>query len=143
MYRLLFVSLLIFIFLPTTSFAQSKDEMAVRHLLHEQTIAWNAGDVDGFMKGYWQNDSLLFIGKNGPKYGYQTTLDNYKTSYPDAATMGKLRFTLLHVNRLSPGYFFVTGQWHLTRKMGDVQGHFTLLVKKFGDRWFIVSDHSS
>src|SRR6266481_3562502 len=45
--------------------AQSTDEIAIRKILDDQTVAWNHGDVDGFMKGYWQNDSLMFIGKNG------------------------------------------------------------------------------
>jgi len=35
------------------------------------------------------------------------------------------------------------GKWHLTRSIGDVGGHFTLLFKKVKNRWVIVADHSS
>jgi ketosteroid isomerase-like protein len=123
--------------------AQSKDEQAIRSLIEEQRLAWNTGDKEKFMQTYWQSDSLMFIGKSGVTYGWQKTLDNYKKGYPDTAAMGKLDFDLLEVKRLSVMYFFVVGKWHLTRSIGDVGGHFTLLFKKVKNRWVIVADHSS
>lgn len=123
--------------------AQSSDEKYIRQLLKEQTESWNNNDLDGFMKGYWNNDSLLFVGKSGPNYGYQTTLSNYKKNYPDAAAMGTLRFDILQMKRLSVMYYFVLGKFYLDRTIGDAQGHFTLLFKKIKGKWVIVSDHSS
>jgi hypothetical protein len=84
--------LLFAFFLLTTSlaFSQSKDESAIRKILADQTAAWNRGDIDGFMKGYWESDSLMFIGKSGVTYGWSNTLKNYKKNYPDTAAMGKL-----------------------------------------------------
>jgi hypothetical protein len=73
--------------------------------LAQQTSAWNNGKLDDFMNGYWQSDSLMFIGKSGITYGWQKTLDNYKKVYPDTASMGKLNFDLLSVKRLSDNYF--------------------------------------
>ncbi len=127
--------------LPAT--AQSKDEQTIRTLIEEQRLAWNTGDKEKFMQTYWQSDSLMFIGKSGVTYGWQKTLDNYKKGYPDTAAMGKLDFDLLEVKRLSVMYFFVVGKWHLTRSIGDVGGHFTLLLKKIKNKWVIVADHSS
>ena len=123
--------------------AQSKDEQTIRTLLEEQRLAWNSGDKEKFMSTYWQSDSLMFIGKSGVTYGWQNTLDNYKRGYPDTAAMGKLKFDILEVKRLSVMYFFVVGKWHLTRSIGDVGGHFTLLFKKVKNKWVIVADHSS
>ena len=123
--------------------AQSNDEKAIRQILKEQTLAWNKGDIEQFMKGYWQNDSLVFIGKSGLKYGWKTTLENYKKGYPDTATMGKLNFEILQLKRLSPDYYFVIGRWRLTRTIGDAKGHFSLLFKKVKGKWFIITDHSS
>ena len=128
---------------PVFAIGQTKDELAVRQLLATQTVAWNNGNLEDFMKGYWKSDSLLFIGKSGPKYGYDVTLQNYKKGYPDTAAMGKLTFDLLEVKRLSVIYFFVVGKWHLKRTIGDVEGHFTLLIKKIGKQWLVVADHSS
>jgi ketosteroid isomerase-like protein len=123
--------------------AQTKDEQTIRSILADQTVQWNKGDIDAFMKGYWNNDSLLFVGKNGPTYGYQKTLSNYKKSYPDAAAMGKLSFEILKVQRLSPDYYFVLGKWALTRSIGNVGGAYTLIFRKIRNQWVIVSDHSS
>ncbi len=58
--------------------AQSPDETAVRQVLNDQINAWNQGDLDNFMKTYWKNDSLMFIGKSGITYGWSKTLENYK-----------------------------------------------------------------
>ena len=134
------ISLLVFY---TSSSAQSKDEKEILNLLDKQTKAWNRADMDAFMEGYLPGDSLMFIGKNGVTYGYQSTLDNYKKNYSDTAQMGRLSFDILHLNRLSPEYYFVVGKWHLDRSVGDIGGHFTLIFRKIKGRWMIISDHSS
>ena len=139
--RSIFVVLLAII--SFSVFSQTKDEKEVRNVLATQNAAWNRGDVDAFMVGYWENDSLMFIGKSGVTYGYKNTLSNYKKNYPDTATMGKLTFTLIQVKQLSPEYFHVTGKYYLTRTMGDASGHFTLLFRKINGKWVIISDHSS
>jgi hypothetical protein len=123
--------------------AQSTDEQSVRRILTNQTDAWNRGNLEAFMQGYWHNDSLMFIGKNGVTYGWSNTLSNYKKSYPDTSAMGKLAFTILFVKRLSPEYYHVTGKWMLKRSIGDLSGHFTLLFRKIKGDWVIISDHSS
>jgi len=124
-------------------FSQTKDETEVRNVLARQNAAWNRGDVDAFMVGYWENDSLMFIGKSGVTYGYKNALANYKKNYPDTIAMGKLTFTLIKVKQLSPEYFHVTGKYYLTRTIGDASGHFTLLFRKINGKWIIISDHSS
>lgn len=142
--RKTFLSLATTVFIiVTTATAQLKDESAIKKTLNEQLAAWNAGDVNRFMATYWQSDSLMFIGKKGVTYGWQNTLENYKKNYPDTAAMGKLDFTIIETKRLSVLYFFVVGKWHLTRSIGDVGGHFTLLFKKVKNKWMIVADHSS
>jgi len=127
----------------SSAFTQSKDEVAIRKILHQQTIAWNGGDLTNFMQPYWKNDSLMFIGKSGITYGWQQTLDNYKKNYPDAAAMGKLSFDIIQLKRLSVLYYSVVGKWHLQRTVGDLSGHFTLIFKKIKNNWVIISDHSS
>jgi len=138
------IILLACIFFSTyATHAQSKDETTIRSILNTQMNAWNRGDLEKFMEGYWRSDSLMFIGKSGVTYGWQNTLNNYKKGYPDTAAMGKLKFDILEVKRLSVLYFSVVGKWHLTRSIGDVGGHFTLLFKRIKNQWVVVSDHSS
>ncbi len=138
-----FLSSAILIFSFSSSFAQSVDETGIRSILGQQEIAWNSGNIENFMKGYWQNDSLMFIGKSGVTYGWQKTLNNYKKNYPDTTAMGKLSFNLLEFKHLSPVYYFVVGKWHLQRSIGNLEGHFTLLFRKTNGHWFIIADHSS
>ena len=136
---------LLFLFIMPALFctAQSKDESAIREILNEQTQAWNQGNIERFMKTYWENDSLMFIGKNGVTYGWLNTLNNYKRNYPDTIAMGKLTFTILSVKRLSSEYFHVVGKWHLQRSIGNLGGHYNLLFQKIKGRWVIIADHSS
>ena len=141
MRKLLLLSILIGCCLVSP--AQKNARQKILTLLDTQTQAWNRGDLEGFMKGYWENDSLRFIGKSGITYGYNNTLNNYKRGYPDTAAMGKLQFTILVVKKLSPRYYEVVGKWYLKRSIGDVSGHYTLLLRKINSKWVIVSDHGS
>ena len=66
---------------------RAQDKQAVVKVLTDQSAAWNNGDIEGFMQGYWKSDSLLFIGKSAPVHGWQATLDRYKKSYPGKAVL--------------------------------------------------------
>jgi ketosteroid isomerase-like protein len=134
---------LIIIFISVHVSAQSTDEQMIKDAMVEQLNAWNAGDIDRFMETYWHSDSLMFIGKTGPTYGWDKTKANYKKGYPDTAAMGKLDFEIINMKRLSVMYYSVVGKWHLKRSIGDVGGAFTLLFKKIKKKWVIIQDHSS
>lgn len=125
------------------SYAQSNEAASIRKLLQAQTEAWNKGDIEGFMQTYWKSDSLLFIGKSGVNRGWKATLANYKKGYPDTTAMGKLFFDLIEIKKLSPEYFYVVGKWMLKRSIGDLSGHYDLLLRKIKGKWVIVADHSS
>jgi hypothetical protein len=137
------VTISFLLFFSSGIIAQSKTEKKIIKLLHDQDESWNKGDIEGFMTTYWSNDSLMFIGKSGVTYGWNNTLNNYKKGYPNTEAMGKLNFNLIQIKKLSRNYYHVTGKWHLTRTAGDLQGHFTLLLKKINGKWLIISDHSS
>ncbi len=138
----IFFLTLIFIF-STNVFAQNPDENMIKAAMAEQLNAWNAGDIDRYMETYWHSDSLMFIGKNGPTYGFDKTKANYKKGYPDTVAMGKLDFEIISMKRLSVMYYSVVGKWHLKRSIGDVGGAFTLLFRKIKKKWVIIQDHSS
>ncbi|MFM9908812.1 MAG: YybH family protein [Chitinophagaceae bacterium] len=135
--------LLPLMFISIVSYSQSKDEKQIRQLLATQAASWNTGNIDEFMHGYWENDSLMFIGKTGVTYGYTNTLNNYKKGYSDTAQMGQLKFDILQVKKISSDAFFVVGKWFLKRTVGDIGGHYTLLFRKIKGKWVIVADHSS
>jgi ketosteroid isomerase-like protein len=134
---------LLFLALALSGFAQTGPEASIRRIMADQAAAWNKGDIDDFMKGYWNNDSLVFVGKLGLNYGYARTLAGYKKRYDSPDKMGQLFFTLLSIKELSPDYCFVLGKWLLKRKIGDVGGIYSLLFRKIDGRWQIVVDHTS
>jgi ketosteroid isomerase-like protein len=135
--------LLLFLLFQACLSAQSGAQKEILRIMHEQEIAWNAGNLEDFMAGYWHSDSLRFIGSRGLTYGWQQTLDNYKKSYPNKDAMGTLTFTILSVETLSRKSAFVIGKWHLKRTKDELSGHYTLLWKKVKGKWVIVADHSS
>ena len=131
------------ILISVSSMAQSNDEKIIRNILADQISFWNKGDIPGFMQGYWNSDSLVFVGKNGPTYGYNNTLRNYQKNYPNKDYMGILNFDILSVQPMEKDHFFVIGKFMLQRKVGDASGHFTLIFRRINGIWKIVSDHSS
>ncbi len=124
-------------------FAQNNDKSEILSVLENQRIAWNNGNLQQYMMGYWQSDSLLFVGKRGPQYGWQKTFDNYKKSYPDKSAMGKLTFNILKVDVYTSDYAFVLGEWILDREKDQPRGFFTLQMKKINGQWKVIADHSS
>nr|WP_295929719.1 DUF4440 domain-containing protein [uncultured Dyadobacter sp.] len=128
-----------------TAMAQSsKDKQQILAILDRQVADWNKGDITSFMNGYWESDSLMFVGKTGITYGYKRTYEGYMKRYPDRATMGTLKFTFLNFSFPGKDVAFVVGKFHLTRpEKGDLEGHYTLLWRKIKGKWVIVSDHTS
>jgi ketosteroid isomerase-like protein len=120
-----------------------QDKQAILKVLEDQRIAWNNGDIDGFMQGYWKSDSLMFVGKTAPVYGWQGTLERYKKTYPDKSAMGTLTFTVIKVKLLDTTNAFMLGAWNLKREKDSPGGYFTLWFRKINGIWVIVVDHTS
>jgi hypothetical protein len=127
----------------TSRINASIETKLIQSVMNSQQDAWNRGDIEGFMKGYWENDSLRFIGKRGITYGWQATLDNYKKSYPGKDAMGRLQFTNLTTQLINDSSAYVIGKWELFRASDTLAGHYSLLWKNFNGQWLIVADHSS
>lgn len=143
--RKVLLGLLIFIAIGKPLFAQqptAEAEKHIRQVLHEQQKAWNAGDLEAFMVGYWKSDSLQFIGKN-IRHGWQATLDGYKKGYPDKAAMGELRFDIWQTVRLADDAYLVSGKYTLIREKDQPSGPFTLIFRLKAGKWVIVYDHTS
>lgn len=137
----------VILFFSSSVFAQvaldSKAEKAFSEIMKAQEFYWNKGDIERFMEGYWNNTELVFVGKSGPTYGYQNTLENYKKGYPNKDSMGQLHFDILHTQQWDENTIQLIGKFTLTRKNDQPTGFFTLLFRKINDTWKIVSDHSS
>lgn len=120
----------------------SQDFDAIKAVMSMQEEAWSAGDLEQFMTGYINDETLTFIGSRGLSYGWETTLANYKKGYADKAAMGKLSFEVLELKSLSPEFCYMIGKFYLTRDAEDLSGYFTLLWQKIGGEWKVIADQT-
>ena len=120
-------------------------ETAIRKTLDEQVAAWNRGDIRGFMDGYVRDDSLRFASGGSVRRGWHEAFQRYQTAYATREKMGMLTFSELEFFPISDDYSEVFGKYHLARdkSVGDASGLFTLLMKREGDRWLVLHDHTS
>ena len=125
-----------------TGAQNSKGADEIRAVMERQAADWNRGDIDGFMKGYWNSDKLVFVSSRLTR-GWQPTLDNYKKSYPNKEAMGTLTFSDLEITVLSKDAAVVLGSWSLQRASDNPKGKFTLIFRKFKEGWQIVHDHTT
>ena len=110
--------------------------------MDDQAAAWNRGDLEAFMQGYWNSEKLVFVGSDVTR-GWQPTLDRYKRTYGTREKMGTLTFSDLEITILSKDAAVVLGSWSLARATDNPHGKFTLVFRKFKEGWRIVLDHTS
>jgi len=147
MFRIGSLCTLIFLICASAA-AQSSVDTAytiqqIRALLDAQCKAWNSGDIEGYMEGYWRSDSLLFTSGGNVERGWKSTLEKYKKTYDSRPKMGILSFSDLRFSLLSENAAWVLGNWKLKRELNAPQGIFTLILQKFEDGWKIIHDHTS
>ncbi|MEM6646076.1 MAG: DUF4440 domain-containing protein [Bacteroidota bacterium] len=120
-------------------------EASIRAVLDAQVVAWNAGDIEGFMQGYWNAPELRFASGGNVREGWQTTLQSYQAGYPDREAMGTLGFDDLAIRVLSNDAAYVFGRWRLSRggTYDDASGLFTLIFRQHAEGWRVVHDHTS
>ncbi len=119
------------------------DRQAISAALNAQQTAWNRGDVDAFLVGYWHSPELTFSRSSGVARGWDGVLTRYKKNYPDRAAMGQLDFSDLEFRFLGPDAALVLGRWHLKRETDDLGGVFTLVWQRLPEGWKIIHDHTS
>lgn len=115
----------------------------IQKVMNDQSTAWNLGDIESFMLGYWRSEKLVFVSGDKVTRGWKETLDNYKKGYDSRAKMGVLKFSDLEFFVLSKDAAVVLGSWELVREKDNPKGKFTLTFRKFKEGWRIVMDHTS
>jgi beta-aspartyl-peptidase (threonine type) len=125
------------------AFAATLLSVAILVVLTDQVDAWNRGEVEGYMKGYWESDSTVFLSGGSMARGYQELLARYRKSYGTREKMGKLEFSELTIRLLSRRAAMATGIWRLYRATDEPWGRFTLIFEKKPEGWRITHDHTS
>ena len=116
----------------------------VRATLDAQVDAWNEGSIRGFMDGYANSDTLVFLSGNNVRRGWEESYYAYVRGYPDAETMGTLSFENIEIRPLSSRHALAFGRWRLTREETDgATGLFSLVLENTPEGWLVVHDHTS
>jgi beta-aspartyl-peptidase (threonine type) len=121
----------------------AKTVEAIRAVLDAQVAAWNRGDIEGFMDGYWRSSETEFVSGDTLTKGWQTVLDRYKKGYDTREKMGTLKFSDLEIKVISKDAAVALGRWQLTRASDTPHGRFTLIFRRKAEGWRIVHDHTS
>jgi len=119
------------------------DEAQILNLLDAQAAAWNRGDIDAFMAGYWNDERLRFASGDSVTYGWAAANRRYHEHYPDRAAMGHLEFAEVTVEPVGRDAALVFGRWALQRGHDRPHGLFSLLLRRTADGWKITRDHTS
>ncbi len=118
---------------------------AARAVLDAQVQAWNRGELEGFMAGYWRSPDLVFCSGATVTKGWDETLARYRKRYQSQGReMGRLRFDSIEVIPLGEDAALARGAWRLSMRDGqEPHGLFTLLLRRLDGAWRIVHDHTS
>mgnify|MGYP000598549040 FL=1 len=130
------------VLISCNSTTEKQDKEAIISIMKLQEKAWSKHDLEGFMKGYWKSNSLKFYGSSGLTFGWKKTLANYKRGYPTPDHSGSLKFKINDITKIEKESYYVMGEYHLTRKVGNANGVFMIIFKKINGEWKIVADTS-
>lgn len=127
------------------SAGQTKAIAEIRTEIAKQMDAWNNGDLEGYMAGYWKDDKMSFFSGDNVTTGWQPTMDRYAKRYKgEGKAMGQLTFSDIDITMLANDAAFVRGRWKLDRPDKTAPaGLFTLIVRRIGNDWRIIHDHTS
>jgi ketosteroid isomerase-like protein len=117
----------------------------VRAVWTAQVEAWNRGDLDGFMAGYWKSPDLVFFSNGTETRGWQATLDRYRARYQaEGKQMGTLDFPQLDFLMLGTEAALTRARWRLKMPDGkELSGMTSVIFRKLPEGWRIVHDHTS
>jgi hypothetical protein len=118
------------------------DKKEIKDILNQQQKHWSNNNLEGFMQGYWKSDSLHFYSGAQLKSGWQTTLDSYRKGYPDKSYSGTLKFEIAKIAPINNDTYYVMGEYHLTREVGNANGTFMIIFKRIDGEWKIIADSS-
>ncbi|MCK0192125.1 DUF4440 domain-containing protein [Arenibacter sp. F20364] len=139
---IVFISVLFCLSACSSPPSEKEDMTAIKNLMEIQEKAWSNYDLESFMGTYIKSDSLTFFSGSKVTTGWESTLKNYRERYPTREHTGTLEFTLHNISKISEDAYWVMGEYHLTRKMGNANGTFMVIVKRINGEWKIVADSS-
>ena len=129
-----------------TSDAKASSRKEIQVVLDKQIAAWNRGDIDGFMAGYWNSLDLVYLSNQKVVRGWQPLLNFYHEAFSPAGgkEMGTLKLSEEEINVFGKDTAIVWGKYTVTSKDGKTRGGlYTLVMRKLSGGWLTVHDRTS
>ncbi len=125
--------------------SESASRDAIIKVIDMQKNAWNSGDLDTFLTGYYESPDTSYTSGGQEYWGYEALRQKYTKSYGTSRdTMGTLEFSELKVIDVGADSAYCVGHWHLERKEKQpLEGVFTLVLKNTSAGWKIIHDHTT
>jgi uncharacterized protein (TIGR02246 family) len=126
--------------------ASHDPQKAIQTVLDEQIVAWNRGDLEGFMVGYWNSPDFVYLSNTQVVRGWQTMLDRYRQAFKSSgeAQMGMLELQDTQITLLGKEAALVWGTYRVVNPDGKQRsGLYTLVMRKFPEGWRTVYDRTS
>ncbi len=115
-------------------------------VLRRQSVAWNEGDIDGFLDGYRRSGDTVFVSNGDRTVGFEKVASRFRSRYGSSSeTMGRLAFDEIDLLPLCQDSVAVNGRFILDASDGTRSwGRFTVILRRYEDvGWKIVHDHTS
>ena len=71
-----------------------------------------------------------------------STMTVVTNGYPSKEHTGELNFVIHEISPIQDESYYVMGEYHLTRTVGDANGVFMIIFKKIDGAWKIIADTS-
>jgi uncharacterized protein (TIGR02246 family) len=120
-----------------------KTEAAIRKVFEAGCMAWNRGDLDGYLASYWDSDQTIWVSGGSLIRGRKAIEAAYKVRFSTPGQMGTLSLSELEIDVLTTADAIAFGRWKLVFEAKAAEGFFTVQLRKIEDTWLLVSDHSS
>ena len=120
----------------------------VADVLMASAVAWNRGDLEGFLEPYEVTERVSFAGRDRFISGFETIREIYDRNYwrGNAAPADSLSFEVFEVRPLDDASALLLGAFRLSnRATGEAssQGIFTLVWVHTEDGWKMNNDHTT
>lgn len=116
----------------------------VQEMLQASAAGWNRGDLEAFMAPYARGPETTYVGGTGLRVGYEAVRERYAPLFQPGAARDSLRFRGLRVRSIDSDVAVGVARWELhDGEEVTGAGPFTLVLRRTGDEWRIVHDHSS
>jgi ketosteroid isomerase-like protein len=118
-------------------------EAKIRALFEDGAAAWNRGDLDGYLAGYWDSEKTRWARGGMVIRGKEAISGALSVRFPTPDTMGTIEAASLEIEVLSDTDALVFGRLVHTLRGTIQKGLFTVHVRNIGGNWLVVSDHFS